>query len=416
VRKTSENSEIVNWRRGRDSNYMGRPIVISIAKYTDSVNIRCLIFCALALFFIILYNLIYNIHKIMNNKFNNRIQNLPHDIYKIIDEIDLLKSKWVSGAKLDPQVLGKLKKSVLVTSTGASTRIEGSELSDEDVERVMRGLSIQKFKNRDKQEVQGYFEILTNVFEAFKSIPFSENTIKFFHRELLKYAEKDTAHRGNYKSTDNKVAMVNSDGEPTQILFNTTSSWLTPKEMQELVEWTQNAFLEKKFHPLVIIGNFIVEFLLIHPFIDGNGRLSRVLSNLLLLQHGYEYMPYISQEKLIEDNKPEYYVTLRQSQKTFRTDTEKIVPWLSFFFKIILEQSKRAIQLLSEEEVEKLLSPQQQIVWNFILESDAEVAPMEIFKNTNIPRPTINQALVKLLRLKWIEQIGLGRATRYKKR
>jgi len=352
----------------------------------------------------------------MNNKFNNRIQNLPKDIYKIIDEIDLLKSKWVSGAKLDPQVLGKLKKSVLVTSTGASTRIEGSELSDKDVERVMRGLSIQKFKNRDKQEVQGYFKILTNVFEAFKSIPFSESTVKFFHRELLKYAEKDTVHRGNYKSTDNKVTMVNSAGEPTQVLFDTTSSWLTPKEMQELVEWTQNAFLEKKFHPLVIIGNFIVEFLLIHPFTDGNGRLSRILSNLLLLQHGYEYMPYISQEKLVEDNKPEYYVALRQSQKTFRTDTENIVPWLSFFFKIILEQSKRAIQLLSKEEVGKLLSSQQQIVWNFILKVGAEITPLQIFKDTNIPRPTINQALVKLLRLKWIERIGLGRATRYKKR
>ena len=352
----------------------------------------------------------------MNNKFNKRTQDLPQETYKLIDEIDLLKSKWVSGAKLDPQVLGKLKKSVLITSTGASTRIEGSELSDEDVERVIRGLSIQKFKNRDKQEVQGYFEILTNVFEAYKSIPFSESTIKFFHRELLKYTEKDTAHRGNYKSTDNKVAMVNAEGELTQILFDTTSAYLTPKETQELVEWTQNAFLEKKFHPLIIIGNFIVEFLLIHHFADGNGRLSRILSNLLLLQHGYEYMPYMSQEKLIEDNKPEYYVALRQSQKTFRTDTENIIPWLSFFLKIILEQSKRAIQLLSKEEVGKLLSSQQQIIWDFISKAGTEIAPLEISKNTNIPRPTINQALIKLLRLKWIEKIGLGRGTRYKRR
>lgn len=351
----------------------------------------------------------------MNNKFNNRMQNLSQDIYKIIDEIDLLKSKWVFGANLDPQALGNLKKSVLVTSTGASTRIEGSELSDEDVERVMRGLSVQKFKNRDKQEVRGYFEILTNIFEAYKSIPFSESAIKFFHRELLKYADKDIVHRGNYKSTDNKVAMVNSDGESTQILFDTTSSFLTPKEMQELVEWTQNAFLEKKFHPLAVIGNFIVEFLLIHPFVDGNGRLSRILSNLLLLQYGYEYMPYVSQEKLIEDNKPEYYVALRQSQKTFRTDKENIHPWLSFFFKIILEQSNRAIQLLSKEEVEKLLSPQQKIIWDFILKSGAEITPLEIFKATKIPRPTINQALVKLLRLKWVEKIGLGRGTRYKR-
>lgn len=350
----------------------------------------------------------------MTHNFNKRIDSSSKDIYTMIEQIDLLKSKWVSGAKIGHQALGRLKKSVLVTSTGASTRIEGSELTDEDVEKLIRGLSMQKFKNRDKQEVQGYYEILTNVFDSCTTISFSESTIKFFHRELLKYTEKDTAHRGNYKTAENKVAMIGSTGEPTQVLFDTTEAWLTPKEMQELVEWTQNAFLEKKIHPLIIIGNFVVEFLLIHPFTDGNGRLSRILANLLLLQHGYEYMPYISQEKLIEDNKPEYYVALRQSQKTFRGKKENLVPWISFFFKIILEQSKRAIQLLSREEVGKLLSPQQQIVWECISKHKGDITPLQIFKETKIPRPTISQSLLKLLQLKWIERIGLGRGTRYK--
>ncbi len=350
----------------------------------------------------------------ISKRFNKRISALPQEIYELIDNIDLLKSKWVSGANLGTQTLSKLKKSVLVTSTGASTRIEGSELTDEDVERLIRGLSMQKFKDRDKQEVQGYYEILTNVFESYKTIPLSESTIKFFHRELLKYAEKDQLHRGNYKSTENKVAMVDLDGNIGQILFDTTEAWRTPKEMQELVEWTQEAFLEKKYHPLLIIGNFIVEFLLIHPFTDGNGRLSRILSNLLLLQHGYEYVPYVSQEKLIEDNKPEYYIALRQSQKTLRIETENIVPWLMFFFKILLEQSMRAIALLSKEEVSKLLSSQQEIIWNYITKISGEVTPLQIHTNTKIPRPTINQALIKLLKLKWIDKVGLGRATRYK--
>ncbi len=352
----------------------------------------------------------------VNNKFNKRINALSRNIYEPIDKIDLLKSKWVSGAQLDPQVLGKLKRSVLITSAGASTRIEGSELSDEDVERLMRGLAMQKFKDRDKQEVRGYFELLNNVFETYKSIPFAESTIKFFHKELLKYAEKDETHRGNYKTAENKVAMISPTGEPVEILFDTTSPWLTPKEMQELVEWTQNAFLEKQIHPLVIIGNFLVEFLHIHPFMDGNGRLSRVLSNLLLLQQGYEYMPYVSQEKLIEDNKPEYYIALRQSQKTFRTGKEDLAPWLTFFLKIIMEQSERAIKLLSQEEVAKLLSLQQEAIWKYISSREEYVSPLEIEKTTKIPRPTINQALVKLLRLKWIEKKGLGRTTRYKKR
>ncbi len=352
----------------------------------------------------------------MYNKFNNRINNLPKNIVELIDKIDLLKSKWVNGAKLDQQTLGNLKKSILITSTGASTRIEGSQLSDEDVERLMRGLSIQKFKDRDKQEARGYFDLLTNVFESYKSIPFAENTIKFFHRELLKYSEKDKLHRGEYKKDENKVAMVSPTGKPIEILFDTTAPWLTPKEMQELVEWTQIAFLEKSAHPLIIIGNFLVEFLHIHPFTDGNGRLSRILSNLLMLQHGYEYTPYVSQEKLIEDNKPEYYIALRASQKTLKTNKEDISAWLTFFLKIILEQSEHAINIISHKEVSKLLSPQQDIVWEYIAKQDRVVTPLEISRETSIPRPTINQVLNKLLRLKWIERIGVGRTTRYRKR
>lgn len=352
----------------------------------------------------------------MDYKFDKRIKNLPESIYQLIYQTDLLKSKWVSGARLDPQILGRLKKSVLITSTGASTRIEGSELSDEDVERLMRGLSLQKFKDRDKEEVKGYFELLDNIFNNYKSIPFSESTIKFFHKELLKYSEKDEQHRGNYKKTENKVAMISPIGEPVEILFDTTSPWKTPKEMQELVEWTQQAILEKNIHPLIIIGNFIVDFLQIHPFTDGNGRLSRILANLLLLQQDYEYMPYVSQEKLIEDNKPEYYVALRQSQKTFRTDQEDLIPWLKFFFKIILEQSELAIKLISQEEVARLLSPQQEAIWKYISSQAEYVTPLAIERATSIPRPTVNQALVKLLRLKWIEKKGLGRATSYIKR
>ncbi len=352
----------------------------------------------------------------MYNKFDNRINNLPQNIVELIDKIDLLKSKWINGAKLDQQTLSNLKKSILITSTGASTRIEGSQLSDKDVERLMRGLSLQKFKDRDKQEVCGYFDLLKNVFESYQSIPFAERTIKFFHRELLKYSEKDELHRGEHKKDENKVAMVSPTGKPIEILFDTTAPWLTPKEVQELVERTQTVFLEKSAHPLIIIGNFLVEFLHIHPFADGNGRLSRILSNLLMLQHGYEYMPYVSQEKLIEDNKPEYYIALRASQKTLRTNKEDISAWLTFFLKIVLEQSERAIDIISHKEASKLLSPQQDIVWTYIDKQDKVVTPLEISQATKIPRPTINQILNKLLQLKWIERIGVGRTTRYKKR
>jgi len=350
----------------------------------------------------------------MIDKFSRRFQNIDSRISEKISEIDKIKSHWSAGIRLDPQILAGLKKSVLITSTGASTRIEGAKLSDEDIERMMRGISIQKFSNRDGQEVKGYHELLSNVFENWQSIPFSESTIKFFHRELLKYAEKDELHRGDYKHKENKVAMISPIGGDMRILFDTTSPYLVAKEMQELVEWTQEALTDKKFHPLLVIGNFIVEFLKIHPFEDGNGRLSRVLTNLLLLQNGYLYMPYVSHEKLIEDNKPEYYVALRQSQKTFGTKNENLAPWLNFFLMILLDQSKRAAVLISKEEIDKLLSRQQQIVWKY-LESVHEATPLEISKATGVPRPTVSQAITKLLKLKRIERVGVGRATRYRK-
>jgi Fic family protein len=351
---------------------------------------------------------------IKNQQFDQRLTQIPADIWSKITKIDQLQGQWIAGAKLSPQVLGRLKRSVLITSTGSSVRIEGARLSDEDVEKLMRGINIQKFIDRDKQEAKGYFELLENLFNSWKSLKFSENTIKHFHKELLKYVKKDEIHRGNYKKEENKVHMIDITGKSIGILFDTTPAYLTPKEMQELVEWTQESFAEKKYHPLLIISNFLVEFLKIHPFQDGNGRLSRVLTNLLLLKNGYLYMPYISHEKLVEDNKPDYYMALRKSQKTFKTDNENITAWLNFFLTIFLKQSHMAVDLLSKENIEKLLSKKQLAVWQ-CFQKVKEVTTGEIIKKTKIARPTVKQTLNKLLDLKKIERIGLGRGTRYRK-
>ena len=348
------------------------------------------------------------------SNFRQRVENIPVEIWVKIARIDELKGQWIAGAKLSPQVLGRLKRSVLVTSTGASTRIEGARMSDEDVEKLMRGISIQKFRNRDKQEVKGYYELLRNVFDSYKTIKLSENTIKHFHKELLRYVEKDKLHRGDYKKRENKVMMVDEAGNSVGTLFDTTPAYLTSKEMQELVERTQRAFEEAKYHPLPIIGNFLVEFLNIHPFHDGNGRISRILTNMLLLKAGYLYMPYVSHEKLIEDSKPDYYMALRKSQKTLRTKKPNIISWFDFFLSVILKQSELAVELLSKENIEKLLSVKQLAVWNY-LRSVKEASPGEIAEKAKVARPTVNQALDRLLRLKKIERFGLGRSTRYRK-
>jgi Fic family protein len=348
------------------------------------------------------------------DKFSKRLNSIPAEIISKIAKIDELKGSWVAGAQLSPQALGRLKRSVLLTSTGASTRIEGVQLSDEDIEKVMRGINIQKFIDRDKQEVKGYYELLENIFNSWGSLRFNESSIKHFHKELLKYSDKDQGHLGGYKFSENKVVAYDSTGKEVGIIFNPTSPYLTPKEMMELVGSTNFLLAEKKYHPLLIIANFLVEFLAIHPFQDGNGRISRVLTNLLLLQNGYLYIPYVSHEKLVEDNKTEYYLALRRSQKTFHTKNENITSWLDFFFSILLKQSRSAIELLSKENIEKVLSEKQLAVWKFF--EHVELAGTgEIVKGTNIPRPTVKQVLGVLLKLKKIERIGQGRSARYKK-
>ena len=184
-----------------------------------------------------------------NNQLEQRLQGLPAEILTKVAQIEELKGQWIAGAMLSPQVLGRLKRSVLITSTGSSTRIEGARLSDEDIEKLMRGISIQKFRDRDKQEVKGYYELLQNVFDSWKSIKFSENTIKHFHKELLKYVDKDKLHGGEYKKTENKVEMIDAEGKSVGILFNATSAYLTPTRMHELVDTTQEAFKDKRYHP-----------------------------------------------------------------------------------------------------------------------------------------------------------------------
>lgn len=350
------------------------------------------------------------------SKFSQRLSFLPevtHKIYGLISQIDELKGQWKMGANMSPQILSTLKRSVIVASSGASTRIEGARLTDEQVAKLLKGLKIKKLITRDEQEVAGYAELLTNVFDSYKKLELSESTIKHFHSELLKYSEKDIRHRGEYKFGSNRVEAKDANGNLIGILFDPTPPHLVGKEMSELLGAALDLLNKKKIHPLIIIGNFIFEFLSIHPFQDGNGRTSRVLTNLLLLKSGYEYMPYVSHEKFIEDNKNEYYLALNKSQKTWKTNKEDISPWLLFFLNILLKQTQMAIGLLTKESIENLLSEKQLAVWNYFNKHDI-VTPKNLRDDLKTAGPTVVQILNKLLEMKKIERIGEGRATRYK--
>ncbi len=350
-------------------------------------------------------------HKV---KFNKRIQVPEPHIVGLLATIDGIRGEFKSGLRMTPFAITNLKRSVLITSAGASTRIEGARLPDEVVEGILNDFSTSKFADRDYQEVQGYLETLQNVFDSYQRLPIREGVISSLHRELLKYSTKDELHRGRYKQKENIVGIQESDGTISKIVFDTTPAWLTQKEMKELVDWTFDALNENRFHPLLVIANFLVEFLKIHPFEDGNGRLSRVLTNLLLLRSGYQFVQYVSHEQIVEQRKDEYYIALRKSQETFKKENETIAPWLNYFLSVVKEQASSALVYLQEEKFEDTLSPKQLEVWKYI-SSAKEVSPTEVVKATSIVMPTVRKALDRLIKLGKIKRIGRGPATKYLK-
>lgn len=348
------------------------------------------------------------------HKFDHRINAPEPHIVALLGEIDGIRGEFKSGLRMTPQAIISLKKSTLITSAGASTRIEGAKLTDEKVEKIMRGLAVSKFADRDSQEVQGYLETLQNVFDSFDTLPLRESVITSLHNQLLKYSTKDDTHRGGYKKKENTVGVLGQDGKVATILFETTPAFLAAKEMQELVEWAREALEKSRFHQLLVIANFIVEFLKIHPFEDGNGRLSRVLTNLLLLRSGYTFVQYVSHEQIVERRKDEYYIALRKSQETFKSNRDTIAPWLNFFLSALKEQATKALSYLEEEKVEDILSPKQYEVWKY-LSRVGEASRGDIAKATGIVEVTVTQALNRLMALGKIKRIGQGRGTRYVK-
>jgi Fic family protein len=350
----------------------------------------------------------------MIKRFENRIFLTP-EILRKISHIEELKGLWHGSAKLSPHILKQLKASVIITSTGASTRIEGAQMSDEQVERLIRGLKSRPPKGRDAEEVAGYADVLGRIFDNYKTLKLTEGQILQFHEILLHYSSKDQGGKGKYKFADNVVVARGRDGQEI-VLFRPTPPYLVKKEMDDVLAWTKHMLLKKELHPILIIANFIFEFLAIHPFHDGNGRLSRALTNLLLLQSGYSYIPYVSLEEIIEDRREAYYLSLRGAQRHHKTEREDITTWILFLLDVLLSQAEAARSLVERHEPEQALSKRQLEVLQ-LFDDRSILAPKDMLDllKGQTPMPTIKQAIGRLVKLGLIRRIGLGRATRYRK-
>jgi len=273
------------------------------------------------------------------------------EILRLIAELDEFKGTWRMVGSLSPDKLSSLRRVATIESVGSSTRIEGSRLTDRQVEDLLGRLEITEFKTRDEQEVAGYAYVMDQVFDAFEQIPVTENMIGQLHQDLLRHSTKDERHRGHYKTLPNHVAAFDADGRELGIIFHTTAPFDTPREMEALVAWFTKAERERSLHALLLIGCFIVVFLAIHPFQDGNGRLSRVLTTLMLLRAGYAHVPYSSLESIVEATKEGYYRALRRTQTTLGSDKPDWEAWLLFFLRSLVKQKEALVRKIDLDDL-----------------------------------------------------------------
>ncbi|MGQ0507657.1 MAG: Fic family protein [Myxococcaceae bacterium] len=282
---------------------------------------------------------------------------LTQELLSLAAEIDEFKGRWQALGVLAPDRLAALRRIATLESIGSSTRIEGAKLSDEEVDRLLSGLDIRSFRSRDEQEVAGYAKAMDLVFDGWQMMSLTENHIRQLHGTLLSYSEKDERHRGEYKKLANHVEAFDENGKSLGIIFQTGSPFDTPRLMTELIAWTHAALDFKAYHRLLVIGVFVVRFLAIHPFQDGNGRLSRIITTLLLLRAGYEYVPYSSLERVVEENKDGYYRALRRGQGTLDKGESQLGEWLLFFLQCLTTQKNGLARKVERERLMAQLPP-----------------------------------------------------------
>ena len=349
----------------------------------------------------------------MADAFNTKTLVIESEMLDVIAELDEFKGAWRALSTLAPERLSALRRVATIESIGSSTRIEGSKLSDRDVEKILFNIEVRSFDTRDEQEVAGYASVMETIFASWSVLPLTENHVRQLHRDLLRYSTKDERHRGEYKKIDNHVEAFDAKGNSVGVVFQTASPFDTPRLMADLLEWTAHTLANRALHPLLVIAVFVVVFLEIHPFQDGNGRLSRALTMLLLLRAGYAYVPYSSLESVIEQSKDSYYLALRRTQKTTRSKKPDWQPWVMFFLRA-LQQQKRRLESRVERE-KKILGqlPELSLRIYELAKERGQVKVEDIIRATDAARGTVKDHLNHLIKNGYLVQHGKGKGTWY---
>lgn len=334
-------------------------------------------------------------------------------IIKKIGFIDSFKGKWTGLELRESVYLKELKIIATIESIGSSTRIEGAALTNEEVKNLIDSVKVTSFKTRDEQEVFGYYDVLNLILDSFNSIDIKENHIHHLHKSLLQISVKDENHRGKYKKLSNKVVAKYPEGNQ-KVIFNTTEPYLVKEEMETLISWTNENLKNEEIHPLIVVATFVYEFLSIHPYQDGNGRLSRLLTTLLLLKTEYDFMKYASMEIEIERRKKDYYRALMNCQKNRGTDKEIIGEWITFFLDMLEATIVKLEERYSEiKDKKSYLNDRHKEVLKFIAENEPVKISDIIASLKTYTQYTLKKDVKYLIEEGLIKKIGQARATIY---
>jgi Fic family protein len=333
-------------------------------------------------------------------------------ILRLVASLDEFKGRWQALGRLAPERLSALRRVATIESVGSSTRIEGAKLTDAEVDRLLSRLDTRSFRSRDEQEVAGYADAMELVFDSWRELTLTENHLKQLHGLLLEHSTRDQRHRGHYKKLPNHVEAFGPDGKSLGVVFQTATPFDTPRLMEELVTWRRQALEAGDHHPLLVIGAFTVRFLAIHPFQDGNGRLSRVLTTLLLLRAGYEYAPFSSLERIVEENKDDYYRTLRRAQSTLDRGEKRLGEWLVFFLRCLGEQVEVLERKVEREQLMAALSVLDEALLRLAKEH-GRLTVASAVRLTKANRNTVKLHLHQLARAGKLRLRGTGRGAWY---
>ena len=332
---------------------------------------------------------------------------LTPEIVQMVSSIHEHKGKQELFLEANIDELKTLLEAALIQSTGASNRIEGIYTTDKRLEELVSQKA--EPRNRSEQEIAGYREVLANIHESYEYIVPRPNLILQLHRDLYSYSQK--AAGGSYKNSDNVIAEKDAEGNQ-KARFIPVPAFQTAEAMEELCREFWKAWEADHIDKLLLIPMFILDFLCIHPFNDGNGRMSRLLTLLLFYKAGYIVGKYISMEMLIEKTKETYYEALQASSTGWHENENSYEPFVKYYLGITLKAYNEFESRVEHLKNRTLSKPER--IRAMIDQKIGKITKKEILDACpDISKTTVERTLTELVNSGYIAKVGSGPATGY---